>query len=52
MIPNKYGQIVRFHTPLADEDPEQVYVVLELKEKGERSKADIQALGGTIPLTV
>lgn len=36
---------MRFHTPLADEDPEQIYVVLELKEDGERSRADIQALG-------
>ncbi|ROI10064.1 hypothetical protein EGI11_04765 [Chryseobacterium sp. H3056] len=45
MIPNKEGQIVRFHTPLADENPEQVYVVLELMEDGERSRADIQALG-------
>lgn len=45
MLPKKEGQIVRFHTPLADEDPEQIYVVLELKEDGERSRADIQALG-------
>lgn len=45
MIPHKDGQMVRFHTPLADEDPEQIYVVLELKENGERSRADIQALG-------
>lgn len=36
---------MRFHTPLADEDPEQIYVVLELKEDSERSRADIQALG-------
>lgn len=45
MLPKKEGQIVRFHTPMADEDPEQIYVVLELKEDGERSRADIQALG-------
>jgi hypothetical protein len=45
MLPTKEGQIVRFHTPLADEDPNQIYVVLELKEDGERSRADIQALG-------
>lgn len=45
MLPKKEGQIVRFHTPLADEDPNQIYVVLELKEDGERSRADIQALG-------
>lgn len=45
MIPNKEGQIVTFYTPLADEDPEQIFVVLALKEKGGRSRADIQALG-------
>ncbi|UFK97703.1 hypothetical protein [Kaistella faecalis] len=45
MLPKKEGQIVRFHTPLADEDPDQIYVVLELKEDRERSRADIQALG-------
>ena len=45
MLPTKEGQIVRFHTPLADEDPNQIYVVLELKEDGERSRVDIQALG-------
>jgi len=36
----KEGQIVRFHTPLADENPEQIYVVLEIKYP----RADIQAL--------
>lgn len=36
----KEGQIVRFHTPLADENPEQIYVVLEIKSP----RVDIQAL--------
>lgn len=45
MEPKKDGQIVRFHTPMADEDPKQLYVVLELKDDGERSRADIQSLG-------
>ena len=45
MLPKKEGQIVRFHTPLADEDPDQIYVVLELKDDGDRSRVDIQALG-------
>ena len=45
MLPTKEGQIVKFHTPLADEDPNQIYVVLELKEDGERSRVDIQPLG-------
>ena len=44
MIPTKEGQIVKFHTPLADENPDQQYVVLEIKEDGEKSRADIQAL--------
>lgn len=44
MIPAKEGQIVKFHTPLADENPNQQYVVLEIKENGEKSRADIRAL--------
>ena len=42
--PNKEGQIVKFHTPLADEDPNQLYVVLEVKEDAERPRVDIMAL--------
>lgn len=45
MTPIKEGQIVKFHTPMEDEDPNQLYVLLELKEDGERSRADIQPLG-------
>lgn len=45
MKPNKEGQIVKFHNPLPDEDPKQLYVVLELKIDGKRDRADIQALG-------
>ena len=44
MKPNKQGQIVKFHTPLKDENPEQLYVVLEVIEDDERPRADIQAL--------
>lgn len=44
MIPTKEGQIVKFHSPLADENPDQQYVVLEIKEDGERSRVDIKAL--------
>jgi transcription antitermination factor NusG len=44
MKPNKQGQIVKFHTPLEGENPEQFYVVLEVIEDGERPRADIQAL--------
>jgi hypothetical protein len=44
MRPTKQGQIVKFHTPLADENPNQLYVVLEIIEDDERPRADIQAL--------
>jgi hypothetical protein len=32
-IPKKTGQIVRFHTPIDGENPNQQYVVLELHEE-------------------
>lgn len=44
MTPSKIGQVVKFHTPLPDENPDQLYVVLEIKEDGERSRADIKPL--------
>ncbi len=44
MKPNKQGQIVKFHTPLEGENPEQLYVVLEIIEDDERPRADIKAL--------
>lgn len=44
MIPTKEGQIVKFHNPLKNEDPDQQYVVLEIKEDGEKSRVDIKAL--------
>ncbi|RTY65551.1 hypothetical protein [Flavobacterium sp. LB2P53] len=44
MKPNKQGQIVKFHTPLEGENPEQLYVVIEVIEDDERPRADIQAL--------
>jgi transcription antitermination factor NusG len=44
MKPSKQGQIVKFHTPLEGENPEQLYVVLEIIEDDERPRADIQAL--------
>jgi transcription antitermination factor NusG len=51
MKPTKQGQIAKFHTPLAFENPEQLYVVLELIEDNERPRASIQALntGLTFP---
>ena len=44
MKPNKEGQI-KFHTPFPDEDPNQLYVVIELKIGGYRDRADIKPLG-------
>lgn len=44
MRPNKPGQVVKFHTPLSDENPDQLYVVLEIKEDVERPRVDIKAL--------
>lgn len=44
MKANKEGQIVKFHTPLENEDPNQLYVVLEIIEDNEKSRAKIQAL--------
>lgn len=44
MKPNKPGQVAKFHTPLPDENPNQLYVVLEIKEDVERPRVDIKAL--------
>ena len=44
MRPNKPGHVAKFHTPLPDENPNQLYVVLEIKEDDERPRADIKAL--------
>ena len=51
MKPTKDGQIARFHTPLQDEDPNQLYVVLEVIEDGENSRANIKELNGGLPFT-
>jgi hypothetical protein len=48
MRPNKNGQVARFHTPLPDENPDQLYVVLEIKEDDERPRADIKALNTSL----
>lgn len=44
MKPTKIGQVVKFHTPLADEDPNQLYVVLEIKGDDAAARVDIKAL--------
>lgn len=43
MIPNKAGQVVRFHSPYPDEDPNQQYVVLEITDS-ESPRAYIKPL--------
>lgn len=45
----KEGKIVKFHSPLADENPDQLYVVLEVIEDDERSRVKIQALNTGLP---
>lgn len=49
MIPNKAGQIVKFHTVLEGENPLQNYVVLELQMDSDPPKAKIQALNTGLP---
>lgn len=44
MNPSKRGQIVKFHTPNKDEDPNQLYLVLEFREDGEKSRVLMQFL--------
>lgn len=45
MRPNRPGQIAKFHTPFPDENPNQLYVLLEVMEDTERPRALIKALG-------
>jgi hypothetical protein len=44
MRPNKNGQVAKFHIPLPDENPDQLYVVIEIKEVDDRPRADIKSL--------
>ncbi|SDY03757.1 hypothetical protein [Flavobacterium degerlachei] len=44
MKPNKKGQVAKFHTPLTDENPNQIYVVLDIIEDEIRPRAEIKAL--------
>ena len=45
----KQGNVVKFKDPLPDEDPNQLYVVLEIL-KGERTDAKIMALGTSMKI--
>jgi len=49
MKPNKIGQVVKFHTPYPDEDPNQLYVVLEIHFDVEKPRALIKELNGGKP---
>ncbi|MCA0387319.1 MAG: hypothetical protein LCH52_02360 [Bacteroidetes bacterium] len=40
----KAGQIVRFHTPLPDEDPTQIYVIVEISDDETSNRAAIKPL--------
>ena len=46
MRPNKVGQVVRFHTPYPDEDPNMIYHLLDFDERDHFPKpsADIQVI--------
>ena len=44
MKPTKVGQVAKFHTPNEDEDPNQLYVVLEIKGDDDSARVDIKAL--------
>jgi hypothetical protein len=46
MKPQKEGQIVKFHTPYANEDPNQRYVILEIHFDVEKPRAKIRELNG------
>jgi hypothetical protein len=44
MIPTNVGDVVKFHTPYPDEDPNQLYVVVELMTDVEKPRALIKAV--------
>lgn len=44
MKPTKVGQVVKFHTPFPDEDPNQLYVIIEVKGDDASTRVDIKAL--------
>jgi len=49
MTPTKVGQVAKFHTPLADEDPNQLYVVLEIYGNDDSARVDIKPLNTGLP---
>ena len=51
MKPSNVGQVVKFHTPLADEDPNQLYIILEIKGIDDTTRVDIKTLNAGHHLT-
>lgn len=49
MRPNKIGQVAKFNTPLPDENPNQLYVILEIYFDVEKPRAKIKELNGGLP---
>jgi len=52
--PEKKGQIVKFHSPLADEDPNQLYTVQEVVDDSDKPRSSIEPLstGLTFPSVI
>lgn len=52
-IPNRAGQIVKFHTLLENESPDDIYLVLEFMDDGEKSRVLVKSLntGYSMPCT-
>ena len=48
MQPTKSGQIVRFHTPFPDENPNDRFVVTEIHHYDDETLATIQQLGAGV----
>lgn len=49
MKPTKIGQVAKFQTPLSGEDPNQLYVILEINKGENFERADIKALNTGLP---
>ena len=41
----KRGQIVNFHTPFPEEDPDARYLIIEVRKDKKRSRALVQSIG-------
>jgi hypothetical protein len=51
MLPNKAGQVVRFHTPFPDEDPNMIYNLLYLDEEDyPNRRADIRPISSSLSI--